>query len=303
MFTDTLPSMEESSDEIIPEDVSLPSQFLLPNLDDSSDNEDTKVKELIVEAEINNTIPEEEMPSVNSEATSLVNTNEFLEFMNIIDMGESEKANHSEFVETLDQSGILEESNPIEQTSVDPKSESQFSSFMSYHEGESSSLMNPYTVEQELSKSSEIECTVKNDSGVNDQSDISSHDDIIAYEAKDSSSPSIEISSSDTAASQIEDKAVSSESETEPESAIQIEVVEPRRSGRNRKQTKLFGNPLLYKIAPRFIPEILQQMSETLESLQEKWYSGILSFCTYVFICYILCGHIFSSEGEKSVFL
>ena len=30
--------------------------------------------------------------------------------------------------------------NPIEQTSVDPKSESQFSSFMSYHEGESSSL-------------------------------------------------------------------------------------------------------------------------------------------------------------------
>ena len=96
---------------------------------------------------------------------------------------------------------------------------------------------------------------------------------MIAYEAKESSSPSIEISSSDTAASQIEDKAVSSESETEPESAIQVEVVEPRRSGRNRKQTKLFGNPLLYKIAPRFIPETLQQMSETLESLQEK-YSG-----------------------------
>ena len=44
--------------------------------------------------------------------------------------------------------------------------------------------------------------------------------------------------------------------------------MEPRRSGRNKKQTKLFGNPLLYKIAPRFIPEI--QMSDTLESLQEK---------------------------------
>ena len=67
--------MEESSDEIIPEDVSLPSQFLLPNLEDSSDDEDTKVTELVTEAEINNTIPEEEMPSVNSEATSLVNTN------------------------------------------------------------------------------------------------------------------------------------------------------------------------------------------------------------------------------------
>ena len=248
--------MEESSDEIIPEDVSLPSQFLLPNLDDSSDDEDTKVTELVTEAEINNTIPEEEMPSVDSEATSLVNSNEFLEFMDTIDMGESEKTNWSEFGENSDQSDVLEESNPIEQTSVDPKSESQFSSFMSYHEDESSSLKDPSTVEQELSKSCEIECTVKNDSGVNDQSDISSHnDDMIAYETKELSSPSIGISSSDAAASQTEDKAVSSESETEPESAIQVEVVEPRQSGRNRKQTKLFGNPLLYKIAPRFIPE------------------------------------------------
>ena len=53
---------------------------------------------------------------------------------------------------------------------------------MSYHEGESSSLKDPSTAEQELSKSSDIECAVKNDSGVNDQSDISSHDnDMIAY--------------------------------------------------------------------------------------------------------------------------
>ena len=178
--------MEESSDEIIPEDVSLSSQFLLPNLNDSSDDEDTKVTELVTEAEINNTIPEEEMPSVNSEATFLVNTNEFLEFMDTIDMGESEKTNQSEFGENSDQSYVLQESNHIEQTSVDPKSESQFSSFMCYHEGESSSLKDPSTVEQQLSKSSEIECTVKNDSGVNDQSDISSQDDdMIAYEAKD----------------------------------------------------------------------------------------------------------------------
>ena len=149
---------------------------------------------------------------------------------------------------------------------------------MSYHEGESSSLKDPSTVEHELSKSSEIECTVKNDSGVNDQSDISTHDnDMIAYEAKEFSSSSIEISSSDTAASQIEDKAESSESETEPESAIQVEVVEPRRSGRNKKETIFFGNPLLYKIAPRFIPEILQKMSETLESLQGK-YRGTVEF-------------------------
>ena len=95
---------------------------------------------------------------------------------------------------------------------------------MSFHEDESFSLKDPSTVEQELSKPSEIECTVKNDSGVNDQSDISSHDDnMIAYEAKESCSPSIEISSSDTTASQIENKAESSESEHEPESAIQVE--------------------------------------------------------------------------------
>ena len=259
MYTDTPTSMEESSDEVIPEDVSLPSQFLLPNLDDSSDNEDTMVTELITEAEINNTMTEEEMPSVNSETTSL-------------------KTNQSEIVETLDQSGVFEESIPIDQTSVDPKSESQFSSFMSYHECEPSSLKDPSTVEQELRKSSEMECTVKNDSGVNDQSDIDSHDnDMIAYDAEVSSSPSIEISSSDTAASQIEEKADSSESETEPESFIQVEVEEPRRPSRSRKQTKLFDNPLLYRIAPRFIPEIHQQMSETLGSLQEK-YSGTVEF-------------------------
>ena len=119
---------------------------------------------------------------------------------------------------------------------------------------------------------------MKNGSGVNDQSDISSHDnDMIAYEAKESSSPSIEISFSDNADFQIGEKAANSESETEPESVIQVEVMEPRRSGRNKKQTKLFGNPLLYKIALRFIPEILQQMSETLEFLQEK-YSGTVEF-------------------------
>ena len=116
-YTDTPPSMDESSDEIIPEDVSLPSQFLVSNVDDSSDDEDTKVTELVTEAEISNTRTEEEMPSVNSEVTSLANINEFLEFMDTIDMDESEKTNQFEFCENLDQSDVLEESNPIEQTS------------------------------------------------------------------------------------------------------------------------------------------------------------------------------------------
>ena len=144
---------------------------------------------------------------------------------------------------------------------------------MSYNEGESSSLMDP---------SSENECIVKTDSGANNQTDISSHgSDIIAYKAKESRSPSIEISSPNTAVTEIEKVAESSESENEPETAIEVEVAQTRRSGRNRLQIKCFGIPLLYKItcklAPRFFPEVLQQMTETLEFLQGK-YGGTVEF-------------------------
>ena len=56
---------EDSSDEVIPEDVSLPSQFLMPNLD-----EEIEITELNPEAVIHNIDKEEEMPSVNSVVTS-----------------------------------------------------------------------------------------------------------------------------------------------------------------------------------------------------------------------------------------
>ena len=56
---------------------------------------------------------------------------------------------------------------------------------------------------------------------------------------------------------------------------IEVEVMEPRRSARNRKQTKFFGNPLLYRITyhltPRLIPELLQHLSDTIETLKEKY--------------------------------
>ena len=124
---------------------------------------------------------------------------------------------------------------------------------MSYRKGESSSL-DPSTMEQELSKPPIEESIQKNDSGTNDQVDISSHDeDIIAYETKESSSPSIEISSSTTPVTETE------EDESEP--AIEVEMIEPRRSGRSKKQTQLFGNPLLYRVnyhlTPKFVPELL----------------------------------------------
>ena len=88
--------MEDSSDKVIPTDVSLPSQFLLPILNDSSCDEETEITELKSEAEIYDTNQEEEMLSVNSEASSLINTNEFLEFIDTMDMDDSENTKQSE---------------------------------------------------------------------------------------------------------------------------------------------------------------------------------------------------------------
>ena len=96
----------------------------------------------------------------------------------------------------VDQSASVIEPEQIvtEQDNVDPKSEIQFSSFMSYHEGESSS-MDPSTDEHELSKSPIEDSTHRHDSGADDHGDISSHDsDMIAYESNETSSPSIEVS-------------------------------------------------------------------------------------------------------------
>ena len=90
------PYVEDSSDKVIPADISLPSQFLLPNLDDSSSNEETEITELNTEAEIHDTNNEEEMLSVNSEASSLVNTNELLEFIDTMDMDKSENTKQSD---------------------------------------------------------------------------------------------------------------------------------------------------------------------------------------------------------------
>ena len=132
----------DSSDKLIPMDVSLPSQYLLPNLDDSSSDEDTEVTELCTEIEPTINDSGKEMQSINSEAESLVDTKEFLEFVNTMDVDDTSK---------VDESDTQEESvhDVTRQDDIDPKSESQFSSFMSYHEGESSSL-DPSTNGKEL---------------------------------------------------------------------------------------------------------------------------------------------------------
>ena len=122
-------TMEDSGNEEIPADISLPSQFLLPNLDDSSSNGEAEITDLTTEAEVHK---EEEMQSVNSEASSLVDTNELLEFIDTMDLDSSKNMDQSDTVFEPEQTS-KSETSPVEQTSVDPRSESQFSSFMSYH--------------------------------------------------------------------------------------------------------------------------------------------------------------------------
>ena len=74
----------DSSDKLIPMDVSLPSQYLLPNLDDSSSDEETEVTEFCTETEPTISDNGKEMQSINSEAESLVDTKEFLGICGIL---------------------------------------------------------------------------------------------------------------------------------------------------------------------------------------------------------------------------
>ena len=263
-------SSEDSSDKVIPEDASLPSQFLLPNLDDSSSDEETRITELNTEAELNSCDNGKEMQSINSEADSLVDTNELLEFIDTMDIGESGDVDQSV-------SAIEPEQIVTEQDNIDPKSESQFSSFMSYHEGESSS-MDPSTDEKELSKSPIEVSTQRHDSGADDHGDVSSHGtDVIAYESNEIRSPSIEVSSPIDSVPNLE--IVTEDDSIEP--AMEVEVIPPRRSARDRKQTQLFCNPLLYRITyhltPRALSELLRHVPDTMESLMDK-YSATVEF-------------------------
>ena len=253
---------EGSSDKLIPMDVSLPSQYLVPNLDDSSINKETEVTELCTEIEPTIDDHGEEMQSINSEAESLVDAKEFLEFVDTMDVVDTSKFGESD---------IHGESihDVTRQDDVDPKSESQFSSFMSYHEGESSSL-DPGTDEMELSKSPMENSTERPDSGVVDQRNISSHDgDVIAYEPNDTSVPSIDISDPSNIHSQSQD--VTDDEIVNPVVDVEIEPV--RRSARERKQTQLFGNPWLYRITctltPRVLSDLLQHVPDINDSLTD----------------------------------
>ena len=235
-----------TSEHLIPDDVNLPSQYLVTQSDDSSDMEDTTTTELNVDSQVNE--PNTEDDFIDSKIDSLVDTNEFLEFVDTLDDGE--------------------------QTSgIEPKSvtESQFSSVMSYHEGDTTPLRDPSTDSQELSKSLDEESTGELASGTFNHEDDSSHDiDVFASDTEKSSSQSVQDDSSVK-----NSNIVQSIEDNEQENVISVEISEPRRSGRERKQTALYGNPLLYtitfKLTPRFVPVFFNKMSETLESLRTNY--------------------------------
>ena len=252
----TMLSIEGSSDELIPMDVSLPSKYLLPNFDDSSVEEDTKVTTLQTEADIHNADKTAEMSLVDSEADSLVDTRELLEFIDTMDVSDTSKD-----IEPNSQTESAHDE--IRQNVVDPKSESQFSSFMSYHEGESSS-MDPGTNGKELSKSPVEESTQRDDSGVANQRDINSHDsDMIAYEPDCTSTPSIDISDN-TTESQL--KGMTEDSSVNP--IVTVETEPLRRSARSRKQTQLYGNPLLYRITYNLTPRVVSDLFQHVPDVQ-----------------------------------
>ena len=257
---DSTPDSENTGDNVIPENISLPSQFLLPNLDDSSSDEETGVTELHTEVELTGHDNGKEMRSINSEADSLVNTKELLEFIGTMDVGDTSEAD-----ESVSQKESVHD--VTRQDDIDPKSESQFSSFMSYHEGESSSL-DPGTIRKELSKSPIEDSTKRHDSGVVDQGDINSHDgDMIAYESNNTSIPSIDISDHNNKDSQ--SKGMTEDTSVSPTLNVEVEPV--RRSARERKQTQFFGNPWLYRITydltPRVLSDLLQHVPDTRDSL------------------------------------
>ena len=253
---------DASSDKFIPMDISLPSKYLLPNLDDSSIEEDTKVTTLNTEADTLDKDKEEEMPSVDSGADSLVGTRELLEFIDTMDTGDTREVNGPNTQEELVH-------DVTRQDDIDPKSESQFSSFMSYHEGESSS-MDPSTNGKELSKSPIEESTKRHDSGVVDQRDINSHgSDVIAYEPNNTSIPSINISDN----SNIDSQSTDMTEDTSVNPIVEVETEPLRRSARERKQTQFYGSPWLYRITynltPRVVSDLLQHVLDIKDSLTD----------------------------------
>ena len=188
-----------TGEHLIPDDVDLPSQYLVTHSDDSSAKEDTAITELNVDSQVNKSNSEDDLPFIDSRIDSLVDTNEFLEFVDTLDTGE----------QTAD---------------IEPKSvtESQFSCVMSYHEGDSTPLLDPSTDSQELSKSLDVESAGELASGTVDHEDSSSHDiDVFASDTEESSLQSIQ---NDSSVQPTDSNVTQSVVEDELENVVTVEI-------------------------------------------------------------------------------
>ena len=67
-----------TSEHLIPDDVNLPSQYLVTQSDDSSDMENTTTTELDVDSQVNMSNTEDDLPFIDFRIDSLVDTNEVL---------------------------------------------------------------------------------------------------------------------------------------------------------------------------------------------------------------------------------
>ena len=65
--------------------MNLPFQYLMTQRDDSSDKEDTTTTELNIDSQVNKSNTEDDLPFIDSKIDSLVDTNEFLEFVDTLD--------------------------------------------------------------------------------------------------------------------------------------------------------------------------------------------------------------------------
>ena len=126
--------------------------------------------------------------------------------------------------------------------------------------------MDPGTNEKELSKSPIEEGTQRDASGVVDQSDINSHDtDVIAYEANNTSIPSIDISDNS-----VESQSPSMTVDTSVNPIVQVETEPLRRSARDRKQTQFYGSPLLYRITYNLTPRVVSDLLHHVPDIQDS---------------------------------
>ena len=77
-----------TSEHLVPDDMDLPSQYLVTHSDDSSDKEDTTITELNVDSQVYKSNSEDDFTFIDSKIDPLVDTNEFLEFVDTLDTGE-----------------------------------------------------------------------------------------------------------------------------------------------------------------------------------------------------------------------